>query len=286
MAGLAHRHHHRPLFDQWVPVAELTRVLGGRGHLANVFHQIPPDHGGVQRRALPGEQHPARLHQVLAEGRQPAEHDLALVEVHAPAQRVAQSLGLLEDLLLHEVGVRPQFDLLQIEFELHDLGRHFDIVNGAGPEALARDLHDVVVIERHRLGRVRHDRGRVAGDNVLAAPDADDQRRTLAGAHQHARLLFTDHADGVGARDLTQRYLHRVLKVAFVQLAHEHRQHFGVRLGVELVPLLLQVGPQGGVVFDDAVVHQADARAVIPVRVGVRLGDAAVRRPARVGHSE
>ena len=46
-----------------------------------------------------------------------AEGDLVLVEVDAPPHRVDDGLGLLEDLLLHEVLVVALHDLLQLHLQ-------------------------------------------------------------------------------------------------------------------------------------------------------------------------
>ena len=59
---------------------------------------------------------------------------------------------------------------------------------------------------------------------------------------------------------------------------------FGVGLRLEFVAELAQALALLFVVLDDAVVHQRDAVADVRVRVG--LGDAAVRRPARVADAQ
>jgi len=64
------------------------------------------------------------------------------------------------------------------------------------------------------------------------------------------------------------------------------RQHFGVRLGKEAVPVAQEFVPQAGVVLDDAIVDQGQVARLI--RMGVRIGVAgqAVRRPAGVADAK
>ena len=71
-----------------------------------------------------------------------------------------------------------------------------------------------------------------------------------------------------------------------VEIADQHRQHFGVGLAWKTMALFGQELLEGGVVFDDAVVHQRDAAGVVGMRVGVDFGGGAVGGPAGVGHAD
>ena len=59
--------------------------------------------------------------------------------------------------------------------------------------------------------------------------------------------------------------------------------NFGIRLGSKNNPFALELLPQCVGVHDDSVVNDADALLRVEVGVGVLVGLAAVRRPARVG---
>ena len=48
-----------------------------------------------------------------------------------------QRSRLLEDLLEHVVLELPEFDLFDLELELVNLGRDFDVVDGCRPEGIA-----------------------------------------------------------------------------------------------------------------------------------------------------
>ena len=62
--------------------------------------------------------------------------------------------------------------------------------------------------------------------------------------------------------------------------------NFGIRLGSKNNPFALELLPQCVGVHDDSVVNDADALLRVEVGVGVLVGLAAVRRPARVGDAD
>ena len=62
---------------------------------------------------------------------------------------------------------------------------------------------------------------------------------------------------------------HRLLERALVELLDQVREHLGVGLGHEAVPLRDQHLPQRRVVLDDAVVHDRDVAGAVGVRVRV-----------------
>ena len=131
----------------------------------------------------------------------------------------------------------------------------------------------LVVVEIDDLRGVLDDRGGVGGDDVFVLAHADDQRRALAGDDERVGLVLADDRDAVGAFDFVQRRLHRALKqrraggMSFlrlqfgVEIADQHREHFGVGLAGERVALFVEELLERGVVFDDAVVDQRDLPA-------------------------
>ena len=217
-------------------------------------------------------------------------------------QRVGNGARLLEDFLLHVVAVRPQ------------LGRAAHGLHGAhrALHGLAVARHDPVLAQLHvhrvaffqvddLVGHAGQGHG-VAGQKVLLAvgAEAQHQRRALARAHQALRLVAVQHGDGIAAAQALDGRLHRRQQVAVVQAVDEVDDDLGVGLAGEEVAARQQLGAQGLVVFDDAVVHQRDARragggllavhagghgAAAEMRVRVADGRCAVRGPAGVGNA-
>jgi hypothetical protein len=124
--------------------------------------------------------------------------------------------------------------------------------------------------------------GQEAFVGVGALAHAQHQRAAFARAHHAVRLVTAEHGDGVGALQAGGGALHGVEQVTVVELVHQVGDHLGVGLAFEDVALVLQLGAQFVMVFNDAVVHQADALAR-KMRVGVVHRRHAVRGPAGVG---
>ena len=57
-------------------------------------------------------------------------------------------------------------------------------------------------------------------------------------------------------------------------------EDLGIGLGLEDMTLLVELCAERQVVFDDAIVDEHEAPALVEMRVGILVGDAAVRRPA------
>ena len=204
-----------------------------------------------------------------------------------PRSVFAEALRLLADLLQHEVRrSRPARSCARSQsIWLTGLSMRVGL-EVAHPVAVAGEDHHLAVVEvDHRAGVLQQRRG-VGGDEVLVLADAHQQRRALAGRHQHARLVGRDDGEAVGAVDVAQRRGHRLLEVALVELADQVRQHLGVGLGGEGVAARLERLPDGVRVLDDAVVDDGDPAGLVGVGMGVRRGGRAVRGPAGVADAE
>ena len=125
--------------------------------------------------------------------------------------------------------------------------------------------------------------GNVAGDEKFVFAESDDDRRAqargddlvgIARRQRHQRIRARHHLHGLQHGVFERRILGKFLD--------EVRDDFGVGFGEELVAFGDELVLQLDVIFDDAVVHHYDFAGAIAVRMGVFLGRAAVRGPARV----
>ena len=101
---------------------------------------------------------------------------------------------------------------------------------------------------------------------------ADHQFR-MAGEDQRQRVGAFEAAERGGGRHYGG---HALLQVQIDEL----RDRFGIGFGGEFLAGGFQLRAQGGMVFDDAVMHDRDTRGA--VRMGVAFGRCAVGCPARV----
>ena len=123
-------------------------------------------------------------------------------------------------------------------------------------------------------------------DDVAVFRQADQQRAALSGGDERVGLAVAHHGDRVRAGDLVERRTHRRLEVALVHLGDQLGEHLGVGVAGKRSALAGEIGAEGGVVFDGAVVDEDDPLAVGGlggVGVCVLLGDLAVGGPAGVG---
>ncbi len=97
-----------------------------------------------------------------------------------------------------------------------------------------------------------------------------------------------DDADGVGAPELAERLLHRVIEsTELLQVMLDQvGQDFGVGLRAKRVALGGEPLLDLEIVFEDPVVHDDEATRAVRVGVGVFLGGPPVRRPPRVADAD
>ena len=129
------------------------------------------------------------------------------------------------------------------------------------------------------------ERGDIRAEEVLALAQADHQGGVAARADDESRVVLVHREQGERALEAADDGAERGLEVAaggLVLAAEQDRGGFGVGLAAERVALRQQVGLDLGEVLDDAVVDDGELVVVGEVRVRVRVGRAAVGRPARV----
>jgi len=169
-----------------------------------------------------------------------------------------------------------------VELDFLDVARHRRVVERVHVDAVRGYKRNVAVLEVYDLARMRNDRGDVARNDGLVLSNADDERASLARDDHLPGVAHGDNGDSVRSLDLLERLRHRREEVVLVELRYEVREHFGVRLGRELDAALLEARAESRVVLDDSVVDERETSAVRNVRMGVRGGGQAMRRPSRV----
>ena len=208
----------RPRPDEVLPVAELGGVVDLDRDAGDLLEEELPDEPRVPARPAgddddpvdPGEELRGDPHRVLAEAPR--------LEGELVPHRLDDDRRLLGDLLRHEVGVAPL------------LGRDGvprDAPRGAAPRHAVEAGHldrrrrqpdEVAVLEEDEVARVREERRRVGGDEVLPLAEAEDDRRPALGDVEDVRLVGREDDDGVHPRhpredrpdDLAERRARRV----------------------------------------------------------------------------
>ena len=133
------------------------------------------------------------------------------------------------------------------------------------------------------------ERGHIGGDEVFVLAQADYGRRSIAGGDDLVRFGNRDHDQckypGEFLDRLPDGFLQQgTLTVSSLQivLLNQVGDDFRIGFGGELVAFGDQLFLERKIVFDNAVVHDHDGAGAIAVGMGIFLGGAAMRGPARV----
>ena len=152
--------------------------------------------------------------------------------------------------------------------------------------AFARQRHPVALVEIGDGGREWRERESVGAEiDALVAP-ADGERRTAPRADQKIVFALEKKGERKGALEPLQRRRDGFFRRrAIAQLVgDEMGDGLGVGLARKDMAFRRQLGAQLAEIFDDAIMNHRDA--VVGVRMGVVLGGAAMRRPARVADAD
>ena len=191
LAGLGDRDHQGGAGEDGVAVAELAGQLDLARDLRPVLDGVLGDHARVMRGAAGHDDDLVDVAQLVV-------REAHLVEAEPPVgadpaeQRVGDRARLLGDLLQHEVVVAALLGGgdVPVDVVLLDLG---GLAGEVGDRhARPAQLHDLVLAQLDRVAGVRDEGGDVAGEEVLAVADADDERGVAAGADDDVGLAGVD----------------------------------------------------------------------------------------------
>ncbi|MNF72908.1 hypothetical protein D3C84_548980 [compost metagenome] len=133
-----------------------------------------------------------------------------MVVAQAAFQGALHHLGLLVDLLEHEVAVFALVGGLGAFVVLHLLALYGAALLVPDLHAVAANLGDVALFQVDETVGDLAQGQLVGGEEVLAQAEADHQRAATAGSHQTVRLLGADHGQAVG----TVQFVHGSLERA------------------------------------------------------------------------
>ena len=172
--GLGDGDDQRVPVEHRVAVAELTGQLDLDREPGPVLDGVLGDQAGVVGGAAGHDEHLVDVAQVLVGQTLLVEHDAPALEVSA--QRVGERVGLLLDLLVHEVLVAALLRGRQVPVDREGLALRGATVEVGDLIAVAGDHHELVLAELDGLAGVLDERGDVGGDEDLASPDTHHQR--------------------------------------------------------------------------------------------------------------
>ena len=125
------------------------------------------------------------------------QHDLAVLDARLDGG--LEGVRLLHDLLEHEVLIAALLRRRDVPRDVGDLLLDRAAHRVVDRDPLRREVGDLALLQVDDVLRVRHEGRHVGAEEVLPHPDAQDQRRGVAGREQAAVLLRAQDAEGIGA---------------------------------------------------------------------------------------
>ena len=208
--------------------------------------------------------------------------EIDLVVLDAGEDAPAQGLGLLHDLLEHEVLIAALLGGIDLPVHLADLlldGLHQVVI---ALDAVPGEDGHLAVLHIAHLPGVADDGGDIAGQEVAAVAIAQDQGAVLAHGDELVGEVGAQDAQGIGPLDAAQDPAHGLQNVALVEILDELGHHLGVRLRGEGDAVGDEELLQLHVIFDDAVVDHGDLAVLADLGVGVHVAGGPVGGPAGV----
>ena len=208
-ARLAQHEDQRPIVERGVAVAKLAGELDLDRQVCEPLDQVFAHQRRVPARPARREDDPPHAAELAGREVQPAELRGRLGPAQPAAAGVDHGLGLLANLLDHVVGVAAELDRVGLPVDPIDPRRDRPMLEVADLEVARRQPNDLAVLQKRHPRRVRRDGHRVAGQQVLAFAQPDDQRAAKPGADDLAGPLRADHRQPVSSLEPRQGPLQR-----------------------------------------------------------------------------
>ena len=175
LAALADRDHQGVAVEDRVAVAELRRQLDLAGDPRPVLDRVLREQAGVERRTAGDDDDLVDLAQLAV--RQPHLVELEpAVPAEPPEQGVGDRLGLLGDLLEHEVVVARLLRRFDVPVDVEPPAVHGAADEVRDADGVPRDGDHLVLAELHRVAGVVDEGGDVGREEVLPVAEPDHQR--------------------------------------------------------------------------------------------------------------
>ena len=209
--GLTDRNEQRPIIDQRIAVAELRSDIDLDRDLREPFDDIFADQTRVISRTARHDIDAANPCQILLCQRNPVQANLA-GRIQPAADRLADCLRLLIDLLEHEMRIALFFGGIHIPGHMKNLAMHRFSLLVENLDFVRRDDNHFPVFNQVDFLAVFEQRRNIRSDEIFAITDARDQRCVLADCYDLIRVLAGNDCDRIGAGHLQCRRINRILQ--------------------------------------------------------------------------
>ena len=278
----------RLFVDHRIAIAIFRAVIDFDRNARGILEQKLSHQPGMPRCAACDHVHALEALPLFRREFEIVEVDVARFLEHPSVECVAHAARLFVDLFEHVVPVAFLFGHHGIPGNTfrRPIDGSIALVEHADSFLIGHRV--LAVLEIDDVARVSEERCDVGGHDVFVLAEADDEWRAVLGRDDCPRLGAVDHHQRIVTFELLECLLDRLdeLRTALEFLLNEMRDHFGVGLGVELMPGFLQLLFERQEILDDPVVDHDDLTGAVTVRMRVVLVRLAVRGPSGVTHAE
>ena len=189
--------------DQRVTVAEFGGGLDFGRERGEFLEREITDHAGVQRSAAADHDDTLQVEEFAGAGANAGQDRGAVQQIQTAPEGVSDRLGLLVDLLEHEMVVAALLHRPGLELQFGDVTVHRRMIQVRDVHGVSGDQGDIPVVQVDDPPRVRDEGRGVGSDQALTFADADDERAAFPGDDDASRFIGRDDRDAVGSLDLT-----------------------------------------------------------------------------------
>ena len=191
--GLANGKDECTRLDNRVPVTEFRGVFDFDRNAGQVFDHVFADHTGIVARAAGGNDDAVDVPQFPNVGVEARQLGVAFGVQQASAHGVAEHFGLFENFLQHEVGEAALGNCVCVKFDILHFVLHGLAVRVQQVVSVVLDFDDVVVVQVDNLLRVHDNCRNVGGEVEFVLSDAQNKRRSAAGADEGAGFALANN---------------------------------------------------------------------------------------------
>jgi len=233
---LADEQTHFALFLDMSSISELTGYEDFYRKAGNLFNYIGGYHGRMVGGSAAGDQQVFAVFQkVFYLG---GKRQYAILA--SRMQRVTQSLGLLADLLEHEVFESALLCCFHIPFDGLDFPLDLIPIEVVDMHLILRKSGNLQILQVLDFPGMAQKRRHIAGQHGGMLASSDDQGTVLSCNHQHLGVLTAGNCNGIGAFQALDRLRDGQQEIAVVVEVDQVGDDLAVGLARELHLMLLK----------------------------------------------
>ena len=209
LPALRNGNHHITTVNHRVPVTKFRSILHFHRNAAETLYQMFAYKRSVPRRATSHNYKTFGSKQTFLIIYNGGKHHVSTLQINASAHTVMNTIGLLKNLLQHEMRITALLQLAEIERHRLYLVRALHILEIHHFQFLPTTNNGYLLIfQIDHLVRIFHNRRGIGCQEEFILPDTHHQRTAFARSNNLIRILPVEHGNGICTDNLLQSQLH------------------------------------------------------------------------------